>query len=80
MKKGKVSILAHELVPPHEVMTEGEVEELLNRYRIKKEQLPKIKTTDPVIKEIKAKEGDVVRITRKSRTAGKFLSYRLVTK
>jgi len=80
MKKGKVSILEHELVPLHEVMTEREVEELLNKYKIKKEQLPKIKSSDPVIKEIKAREGDVVRITRKSRTAGRFLAYRLVTK
>ncbi|MCD6209718.1 MAG: DNA-directed RNA polymerase subunit H [Methanophagales archaeon] len=80
MKKGKVSILEHELVPLHEVMTEREVEELLNKYKIKKEQLPKIKSSDPVIKEIKAREGDVVRIMRKSRTAGRFISYRLVTK
>ena len=80
MKKGKVSILEHELVPLHEVMTEREVEELLNKYKIKKEQLPKIKSSDPVIREIKAREGDVVRITRKSRTAGKTLFYRLVTK
>ena len=80
MKKGKVSILEHELVPLHEVMTEREVEELLNKYKIKKEQLPKIKASDPVIKEIKAREGDVVRIMRKSRTAGRFMSYRLVTK
>jgi len=62
------------------VMTEREVEELLNKYKIKKEQLPKIKSSDPVIKEIKAREGDVVRIMRKSRTAGRFISYRLVTK
>ena len=80
MKKGKVSILEHELVPLHEVMTEREVEELLSKYKIKKEQLPKIKSSDPVIREIKAREGDVVRITRKSRTAGKTLFYRLVTK
>ncbi len=79
MKK-KVSILEHELVPLHEVMTEQEVTELLKRYKIRKEQLPKIKISDPVIKEIKAKEGDVVKITRNSRTAEKFLSYRLVTK
>ncbi|MCD6202993.1 MAG: DNA-directed RNA polymerase subunit H [Methanophagales archaeon] len=78
--RGKVSILEHELVPLHEVMTEREVEELLNKYKIKKEQLPKIKSSDPVIREIKAREGDVVRITRKSRTAGKTLFYRLVTK
>lgn len=78
MKKGKFSILEHELVPKHEVMTADEVAELLKRYGLRKEQLPKIKKSDPVIREIKAEVGDVVRITRRSRTAGKSLSYRLV--
>lgn len=78
MKKRKISILEHELVPKHEIIGEGEVKELLNKYKIKKEQLPKIKSSDPVCKEIKAEAGDVVKITRRSRTVGKFLSYRLV--
>jgi DNA-directed RNA polymerase subunit H len=78
MTKGKISIREHELVPEHERMDENEVAELLNTYKIRKEQLPKIKASDPVIKEIKAKVGDVVRVLRKSRTAGKSLSYRLV--
>ncbi|MBA7526848.1 hypothetical protein ES705_19018 [subsurface metagenome] len=78
MKKGKVSIHEHGLVPRHEIMEGGEVKELLEKYKIKKEQLPKIKSSDPVIKEIKAVMGDVVKIKRRSRTAGKFISYRLV--
>jgi len=78
MKKERVSILEHELVPKHEIVDEEEVAELLDTYKIKKEQLPKIKLSDPVIKEIKADVGDVVRIRRESRTAGKALSYRLV--
>jgi DNA-directed RNA polymerase subunit H len=78
MKKEKVSVLEHELVPKHEIAGEDEVAELLDIYKIQKEQLPKIKISDPVIKEIKAEVGDVVRITRRSRIAGKSLSYRLV--
>ena len=79
MKKGKVSILEHELVPRHEILGEEEIAELLKAYKIKKDQLPKIKSSDPVIKELKEVEvGDVVRIRRRSRTAGKSLSYRLV--
>jgi DNA-directed RNA polymerase subunit H len=78
MKKGKISILEHELVPKHEIVSEGDVEKLLNTYKIRREQLTKIKTSDPVIKEIKAEVGDVVRVMRKSRTAGRSISYRLV--
>ncbi|MBN1455353.1 MAG: DNA-directed RNA polymerase subunit H [Methanomicrobia archaeon] len=79
MKRGKVSIVEHELVPRHEVMGEDEVAELLRTYKIQKEQLPKIKAADPVIKELKeAAVGDVIRIRRLSKTAGKSVSYRLV--
>jgi DNA-directed RNA polymerase subunit H len=78
MKKGKVSILEHELVPKHEIVDAGEVTKLLKTYKIGKEQLPKIKVSDPVIKEIKADAGDIIRIRRTSRTAGKSISYRLV--
>jgi DNA-directed RNA polymerase subunit H len=78
MKKGKVSILEHELVPKHEIVDAGDVTELLKTYKIGKEQLTKIKVSDPVIKEIKADAGDVIRIRRTSRTDGKSISYRLV--
>lgn len=77
-KDTKDTILEHVLVPEHEIAEEAAVVELLKRYKIEKEQLPKIKSTDPVIKEIKAKVGDVVRIKRSSRTAGECLFYRLV--
>ena len=33
---------------------------------------------DPVVKAINAKSGDVLRITRKSQTAGEFVTYRIV--
>ena len=41
-------------------------------------QFPYILTTDPVAKEIGAKPGDFVRITRKSETAGSSVYYRYV--
>ncbi len=78
MKKERISILEHELVPKHEIVGKEELADLLDTYKIQPEQLPKIKLADPVIKEIKANVGDVVKISRRSRTAGKSLSYRLV--
>ena len=66
------------LVPKHEVLSEEEAKELLKILGVSKEQLPKIKADDPIAKEIGAKPGDIVRITRKSLTAGECVFYRLV--
>jgi len=66
------------MVPEHIIISKKDVEALLVRYNIIKEQLPKIKSADPICKEIGAKSGDVIKITRDSPTAGKSIAYRLV--
>jgi DNA-directed RNA polymerase subunit H len=59
-------------------MSEGELKSVLSKFSIEKEQLPKIKVQDPVCKEIGAVAGDVVKITKRSQTAGEAEYYRLV--
>ncbi len=66
------------MVPRHEILSEDEVREVLERYEVDRSQLPKIKADDPVCIEIGAKVGDVVKVTRKSATAGEAVVYRLV--
>jgi DNA-directed RNA polymerase subunit H len=70
----------HEMVPKHEVLTPKEKNEVLDTLGIEKEQLPLVKETDPVAKDASAKPGDVLRIVRKSQTAGHTVYYRLVAK
>ncbi|MEW6009992.1 DNA-directed RNA polymerase subunit H [Methanobacterium alkalithermotolerans] len=74
----KKDILKHEMVPDHAVLSKSEFNKVLKKMDIHLEQLPKIKSDDPVAKAIGAKEGDILEITRKSSTAGKFITYRLV--
>jgi DNA-directed RNA polymerase subunit H len=74
------NVLDHVMVPDHQIMSEEEVALLLSTYTITQDQLPKMYHDDPAVKSIGAKIGDVIKITRKSQTAGKAESYRLVVK
>lgn len=74
----KKDILKHKLVPDHTILSKTEIKKVLKELDIHKEQLPKIKADDPVVKAIEAQPGDILKITRKSHTAGKFVTYRLV--
>lgn len=71
-------IFKHELVPKHEILTKEEVEEFLKRYRIKPYQIPRIKASDSAARMIGARPGDIIRIIRKSPTAGRSVAYRYV--
>ncbi len=77
-KKEEITVIKHEFIPTHELMAEEEVEKLLNKYSVKKRQLPKISRTDPAIRHLSAKRGDVMRIYRNSPTAGRAIYYRMV--
>jgi DNA-directed RNA polymerase subunit H len=75
-----LDVLKHEMVPDHQIMSEEEVVELLATYHISLEQLPKIYHDDPAVRAIGGDVGDVIRIIRDSRTAGRAEAYRLIMK
>jgi len=73
-------ITKHDIVPKHELLNEKDREEVLKKFGITLRQLPRILDTDPMIKILEGKPGDVVRVTRKSQTAGETEYYRVIIK
>ncbi len=77
MKELQYNISQHVLVPKHEVLHENaQIESILNIYQLKKNQLPIILKTDPMARYLDVKAGEVVKITRKSPSAGEAILYR----
>jgi len=75
-----MDILEHEYVPKHEILSHEEKEKLLSQLHVAQSALPDLLTSDPVARIIGAKHGDIVKITRKSLTAGESVTYRLVVR
>jgi len=68
----------HMLVPKHEIMQIKEAEQVLEKYHCKSIELPLIFVSDPAIVGLGVKPGDMIKITRKSATAGESFYYRYV--
>jgi len=67
-------------VPKHEILSDKEKKEVMAKFDVNESQLPKISISDPVMETMDASPGDIVRITRNSKTAGKAVYYRVVVK
>jgi len=74
----KIDVLKHELVPEHIILSDKEAKEVLKKYNVSIDQLPKIFDTDPVVRAIGAKPGQIIKIIRRSPTAKKSIAYRVV--
>lgn len=79
-----LNVMEHELVPEHRLLSEAEAEKTLEALHVKREQLPKIRRSDPAIHLLERsldeaiEEGRVVKVIRRSHTAGVFVAYRVV--
>jgi DNA-directed RNA polymerase subunit H len=71
-------IFEHALVPKHEILSEEERKQLLAQFKVQPYQMPQVKANDPAVKAIGGKPGDILKIIRKSATAGEHAAYRYV--
>jgi DNA-directed RNA polymerase subunit H len=77
-KKNIVLIPNHVYVPKHEIMDKKDAEEILKKFNCNPTDMPLIFANDPAILGLGVKPGDMIKITRKSPTAGESLYYRYV--
>jgi len=79
------NVLEHELVPEHYLLKSEEAEKMLSELKLTKDQLPKIRLSDPcvvVLDKISGavSEGQIVKVVRRSPTNGVSVCYRLVVR
>ena len=77
-EKKIIKITNHVYQPKHEILSKKEAEQILKKYNTKPSQLPYIMTTDKGLQDLDVRPGDVIKITRKSPTAGESVYYRYV--
>lgn len=77
-KKNPILVPDHIYVPKHEILTKEEAQGVLEEYNCQLTELPLILVSDPAIIGLDVKPGDLIKITRKSSTAGKSIYYRYV--
>ncbi|NPA84963.1 MAG: DNA-directed RNA polymerase subunit H [Crenarchaeota archaeon] len=77
-KSKKFSVLDHVLVPKHIKLSPEEAVEELRKWGLKVDQLPLMKASDPVARELDLKPGDIVKIIRKSEKAEEVVTFRYV--
>lgn len=78
MANKNIDLLKHILVPEHKILSAEEKQELLLKYNISEIQLPSIKKNDVIVKQIEAKQGDIIKIIRTDKTELNTPYYRRV--
>ncbi len=74
----EIDIFKSGLVSKHVILTEDAKAALLKQYNVTPKQLPRIKSSDPVVKRLGAKKLDIIKIIRNDAGNGEYNYYRVV--
>lgn len=77
-EKKEIRITNHVYQPRHEILPKKDAEGVLKKFNTKPSQLPYILMSDKAIEDLDVRPGDIIKITRKSPTAGESVYYRYV--
>lgn len=77
-EKKVIKITNHAYQPKHEILQKKDAEEVLKKFNTKPSQLPYIMISDKALEDLDVRPGDIIKITRKSPTAGESVYYRYV--
>jgi DNA-directed RNA polymerase subunit H (RpoH/RPB5) len=78
IKRLQFNVLKHVLVPPHEIIGDLEVANVMEKYKLKTQSLfPEISRFDPVVLSLGMRPGEICKITRPSKTSIVSDYYRL---
>lgn len=75
-----LNIIEHIDSPRYELLTEDEEKEVMDSYILKKKEMKKILTSDPIVFYFNLKRGNIIRIIRPSEQSGNSVDYRIVAK
>ena len=73
-----MKVTNHIYQPKHEILSKEEAEQVLKKFNVRTNQLPYIMSNDKGLEDLDVRPGDILRITRKSPTAGESVYYRYV--
>jgi DNA-directed RNA polymerase subunit H len=77
-EKKIIKITNHVYQPKHEILPKDEAQRILIKYNTRPSQLPYIMISDKGLEDLDVRPGDIIKIMRKSPTAGQSVYYRYV--
>jgi DNA-directed RNA polymerase subunit H len=82
----EMNVLEHANVPEHHLVDVKEEQSILKQYGVGKDQLPKIRKSDPCVRTLEdalgldIEEGRLIRIVRTQQVSGVSVAFRVVVR